>query len=197
MVNVNWQIGAESFIDAVSSGNATPGGGAVGAFSAANGCALTMMAVSVTMKMKSTLPETKKALNEALDDFIVLRDELKECYINDAKAYEDYISAKKLPVGSKEREEYVKAALASCAKVPLDTALKAVKTLQMTEEIESKIAPVIQSDIDCAKIMLKASIACCVENIKANIAYIKDEALLAELEENIKFLVNFCSNPAK
>ena len=43
---VNWQNGAESFIDAVSSGSATPGGGAVGAFAAANGCALAMMSVS-------------------------------------------------------------------------------------------------------------------------------------------------------
>ena len=133
---VNWQNGAESFIDAVSSGSATPGGGAVGAFAAANGCALAMMSVSVTMKMKSTDAETKKIMNEVLDEFIILRDELKECYINDAKAYEEYLSAKKLPAASKERAEYLKESLATCAKVPLDTALKAVKTLQMTDEVE-------------------------------------------------------------
>lgn len=188
---VNWQNGAESFIDAVSSGNATPGGGAVGAFAAANGCALTMMSVSVTMKMKSTDAETKKILNEALDEFIILRDELKECYLNDAKAYEDYLSAKKLPAASKERAEYLKNAVAACAKVPLETALKAVKTLQMTDEIEPKISPVIKSDVICARIMLKAAIACSVENIKANMPFIKDEALAGELEDNIRFLKTF------
>lgn len=192
---VNWQNGAESFIDAVSSGSATPGGGAVGAFAAANGCALAMMSVSVTMKMKSTDAETKKILNEVLDEFIILRDELKECYINDAKAYEEYLSAKKLPAASKERAEYLKEALAACAKVPLDTALKAVKTLQMTDEVEPRISPVIKSDVICARIMLKAAIACSVENIKANLTFIKDETLIKELEENIRFLQTFC-NPA-
>ena len=192
---VNWQNGAESFIDAVSSGNATPGGGAVGAFTAANGCALTMMSVSVTMKMKSTDAETKKILNEALDEFIILRDELKECYLNDAKAYEEYLSAKKLPAASKERAEYLKEAVAACAKVPLNTALKAVKTLQMTDEIEPKISPVRKSDVICARIMLKAAIAASVENIKANLPFIKDENLLNELEENIRFLQGFY-NPA-
>lgn len=192
---VNWQNGAESFIDAVSSGNATPGGGAVGAFAAANGCALAMMSVSVTMKMKSTDAETKKILNEVLDEFIVLRDELKECYLNDAKAYESYLRAKKLPASSRERAEYLKEAVAECAKVPLDTALKAVKTLQMTDETEPRISPVIKSDVICARIMLKAAIACSVENIKANLPFIKDEALIKELEENIRFLQTFC-NPA-
>lgn len=192
---VNWQNGAESFIDAVSSGSATPGGGAVGAFAAANGCALAMMSVSVTMKMKSTDAETKKILNEVLDEFIILRDELKECYINDAKAYEEYLSAKKLPAASKERAEYLKEALAACAKVPLDTALKAVKTLQMTDEVEPRISPVIKSDVICARIMLKAAIACSVENIKANLPFIKDETLIKELEGNIRFLQTFC-NPA-
>ena len=192
---VNWQNGAESFIDAVSSGSATPGGGAVGAFAAANGCALAMMSVSVTMKMKSTDAETKKIMNEVLDEFIILRDELKECYIHDAKAYEEYLSAKKLPAASKERAEYLKESLATCAKVPLDTALKAVKTLQMTDEVEPRISPVIKSDVICARIMLKAAIACSVENIKANLPFIKDEALIKELEENIRFLQTFC-NPA-
>lgn len=190
MVN-NWQNGAESFIDAVSSGNATPGGGAVGAFSAAAGCALTMMAISVTMKMKSTAPQTKKELNEALDEFIPLRDALKECSQKDAEAYDDYIRAKKLPRGSKERAEYIKNAAEQCARVPLETALKAVKTLQMTEEISPKIASVIKSDIECAEIMLKAAIACGVQNIKANLPYIKDEAIKKELEDNIKFLASF------
>lgn len=190
MVN-NWQNGAESFIDAVSSGSAAPGGGAVAAISAASGCALTMMAISVTMKMKSIAPQSKKELNEALDEFILLRDSLKECAEKDADAYEDYIMAKKLPSGSREREEYVKNALAQCAKVPLETALKAVKTLQMTEEISPKIALVIKSDIECAKIMLRAAIACGVENIKANLPYIKETEFKEELERSIKYLGSF------
>ena len=73
----------------------------------------------------------------------------------------------------------------------METALKAVKTLQMTEEISPKIASVIKSDIECAKIMLKAAIDCGVQNIKANLPYIKDEAVKKELEDNIKFLASF------
>ena len=192
MVSLNWQKGAESFIDAVSSGNPTPGGGAVGAFAAANGCALVMMAISITMKMKTIEPDTRKQLNEALDEFIDLRDELKQCYLNDAKAYEDYLSAKKLPASSKERQTHLKAAIEACAQVPLHTALKAVKTLHMAQDIENKIAPVIISDIACAKIMLKAAIQCSVENIQANMPYIEDEEFCGKLKNDIEFLKGFC-----
>ncbi|MDR0645826.1 MAG: cyclodeaminase/cyclohydrolase family protein, partial [Elusimicrobiota bacterium] len=53
MINVNWETGAESFIDAVASNSAVPGGGAAASVVAATGCGLCMMAVAITMKMKS------------------------------------------------------------------------------------------------------------------------------------------------
>lgn len=192
MININWQNGAESFIDAVSSANPTPGGGAAAAVSAATGCALAMMAVAVTMKMKATSEEDKKLLNSYLDELIVLRDELKESALADAKAYEDVVRAKKLPVGSKEREGDLKQALKTSSLVPFNTAKLAVEVLEKTNLAEVKTAKVIMSDIYCAKIILKAAIACCAENIKANMPYIAEEEFKEEMQKNLNFLSKFC-----
>lgn len=192
MININWQNGIESFIDAISSGNATPGGGAAAAVTASIGCGLTMMAISITMKMKSTTPEDKKLLNAALDELIIIRDSLKAGAEADAKAYEDVVRARKLPVASREREINLKEALKTSADVPASTARVAVKALEKTESVEGKIAKVIISDIVCAKLLLKTGIACCVENINANMPYIDDEVFKSKMRESLNFLAKFC-----
>lgn len=192
MININWQNGAESFIDAVSSSSPAPGGGAAAAVSAATGCALAMMAVSITIKMKAMGEEDKKILNKYLDELIVLRDALKAAALADAKAYEEVIRAKKLPAGSKEREGDLNRALQLSSQVPLATAKSALEVLEKIQSFESKIAKVIMSDIDCAKILLKASVACCAQNIKANLPYIRQEDFKSEMQESLNFLSKFC-----
>lgn len=185
---ISWETAAETFVDAVASGNATPGGGSASAVVAATGCGLCMMAVMVSMNRKDISPEDKKILNAALDALLALKDKLKAGAFADAQAYEKVVSARKLPKESKERAAALDEALRAAALVPADTARAALDAAKKAAEVEGKIWPVIMSDIVCGKLLLKNAVACLTENIKANEPYIKDEEFKNKLRENIKFL---------
>ncbi len=190
MINISWQNGSNAFIDAVASSNATPGGGSVAGATGALGCALIMMAVSVTIKT-DPLSETGKTLNAELDILLNYKEELQDLSARDAKAYENVIRARKLPKTSVERPVLLQEALEEAAKVPVDTARKILQVLEKLQDFEPKIAPVIKSDTECGKHLLKAAIACCRENIKANLPYIKNAEFKNFLEEELNFLSKF------
>ncbi len=192
MVNVNWQQGAQAFIDALSSDNPTPGGGAAGAFCAATGCALVMMSLLITLKNPSLSQAETRSLKEIVDSFYNLKETLLLCAQEDAKAYEKVVSARKLPKTSKERAIFLQESLKQAALVPVKCAQDTIEVINQLGQVENKISKSILSDINCAKQILKTALSCCVENIKANQFYIKDEAFNKELEKNINFIKKFC-----
>lgn len=192
MVNVNWQQGAQAFIDALASDNPAPGGGAAGAFCAASACALSMMALSITLKNPDLSQEEKKPLKEALDNLYNLKENLVLCAQEDAKAYERVVSARKLPKTSKERAVALQESLKQAALVPVKCAQDTIEVIKQLESVETKISKGIISDVNCAKQLLKTALFCATENIKANQIYIKDEVFNKDLEKNINFIKKFC-----
>jgi len=192
MVNVNWQQGAQAFIDALASDNPAPGGGAAGAFCAASACALSMMALSITLKNPNLSQEEKKPLKEALDNLYNLKENLVICAQEDAKAYEKVVSARKLPKTSKERAVSLQESLKQAALVPVKCAQDTIEVIKQLELVENKISKGIISDVNCAKQLLKTALFCATENIKANQIYIKDEVFNKDLEKNINFIKKFC-----
>ena len=191
MVNVNWQQGAQAFIDALASDNPAPGGGAAGAFCAASACALSMMALSITLKNPNLSQEEKKPLKETLDNLYNLKESLVICAQEDAKAYEKVVSARKLPKTSKERAVALQESLKQAALVPVKCAQDTIEVIKQLESVETKISKGIISDVNCAKQLLKTALFCATENIKANQIYIKDEVFNKDLEKNINFIKKF------
>lgn len=192
MVNINWHNGAQAFIDGLASDNPVPGGGAAGAFCAATGAALAMMALLITLKHPDLSADKKRSLNETLDNLCNLKETLLETAKEDAKAYEKVVSARKLPKTSKERPVFLQETLKQAALVPVKCAQNTIEVLKLLEETEKQISKAIISDVNCAKQLLKAALVCCTENIKANQIYIKDEAFKQELEKDINFIKKFC-----
>ncbi len=192
MVNVNWQQGAQAFIDALASDNPAPGGGAAGAFCAATGCALVMMSLLITLKNPSLSPAETRSLKEIVDSFYNLKETLLLCAQEDAKAYEKVVSARKLPKTSKERTIFLQEALKQAALVPVKCAQNTIEVIKQLTQVENKISKGITSDVNCAKQLLKTALFCCIENIKANQIYIKDEVFTKELQKDINFIQKFC-----
>lgn len=192
MVNVNWQQGAQAFIDALASDNPAPGGGAAGAVCAATGSALAMMSVSITLKNPTLPEEQKRSLKKILDILYNLKENLLDSAQEDAKAYEKVVSARKLPKTSKERTIFLQEALKQAALVPVKCAQNTIEVIKQLALVEKQISKSIISDINCAKQLLKTALFCCIENIKANQLYIKDEAFNKELEKNVIFIKKFC-----
>lgn len=192
MVNVNWYKGAQAFIDALASSTPAPGGGAAGAICAASAAALAMMAIGITLKRSDLSAEQKHSLKESLDVLYNLKEDLLSASQEDAKAYEKVISASKLPKTSKERPIFLQETLKQAALVPVKCAQDSLEVLKQLESAEKHISKTIISDISCAKKLLQAALFCCIENIKANQLYIKDDAFKKELEKNINFIKKFC-----
>ncbi len=183
-----WNTGAKQFTDALASSNPTPGGGAAAAMAGAMGCALVAMAIQTTLKRKESSPQLAPVLNE----YRKLLETLQNSMPQDAQAYEAYLTAAKLPKEDPARTQAVQEALWQAACVPAQTAQICLKALSKIKDVRPLIAPVIISDVNCAQHLLKSAVACCVENIRANAAYITNTAH----QEQIKQWLNTFSQEA-
>ena len=186
---VNWQEGANCFIDALADKNSVPGGGSAAALNAAMGAALILMAAGVTIKRKATPQADKDFLTPYLKTVENYKNELKSLTAEDAAAYLEVIRLKKQT--TVDETKLAKAQIRA-AEIPAITAQKAQELLKIIKEIENKIAKIIVSDILCAKALLIASLKCCAENIKTNLPYVTDENLKSKLNEIYNKIDNLC-----
>ncbi len=182
---MNWNQGAEQFLTALSSDNSTPGGGAAAAMAGAMGCALILMSIGTTLKRKSTPQAHKDSLQTAQQKFFSLHASLKKLIEQDAQAYEAYMAARRLPQQDSTREQAMQDALWFAACVPVDIATTSAHALQAVHTLEPFIAPIILSDIFCAKHLLKSAIACSLENIRTNLQGITDTTRVENLQNQI------------
>ena len=118
--------------------------------------------------------------------------ELKSYVQKDGEAYAAYLTAKKLPKEAPEREQAVQDALLFAARVPASAASAALHCLKEVETIKGNIAEIILSDIACARHLLQACIKCSVESIQANLAFIKNEDRVNELNKQITTFLKAC-----
>ena len=189
---MEWFKAAEKFNQALASSDPTPGGGAAAAMAAAMGCSLILMAAQTTANRKTTAPETKNKLQQHIRKLGALKGQLNNYIQEDGAAYSAYLVAKKLPKEDADRQKAMQSALVYAARVPTDTATTAIQCLRETDIIKDDIAPVIMSDIYCGQYLLKCAIRCCVENIKANLEFIKDEDWDKKFRQHIEVFLKSC-----
>lgn len=182
---MTWTQGATEFLTALSSPAPTPGGGAAAAMAGAMGCALALMTIGTTLKRQNTPPQNRSTLLQHQPLLMDLHHQLTLCISKDAQAYAAYLAAIKLPKDSLARTQAIQDSLWLAAMVPAETATTCEKVLNELANIRPLIAPVILSDIDCARHLLKSAIACCVENIRINQTSLSNPQQQQKLEEQI------------
>ena len=174
---MEWYTAAERFTEALASSEPTPGGGAAAAMAGAMGCALAMMAVGTRLNRRATPEDGRPRLVHIQKD---------------GEAYAAYLTAKKLPKESAEREKAVQDALLFAARVPADAASAAMHCLREVDAIKSDVAEIILSDIYCAKHLLQACIKSSVESIRANLSFITNEDRVNEINKQIASFLKVC-----
>ena len=189
---MNWDIAAEHFLRELSSSNPTPGGGAASAMVAAMGCALAMMAVSTTLKKKSTPQEICCDLKRSLQRLQTFQETFQKLIKDDATAYENYLAARNLAKENPQRPQALENALWTAAIVPANTATTAVHCLQEVDTIQDIVATVIRSDARCAHHLLQTAIRCAVENMNANISFMTDESKKTILQKQAAAFLKHC-----
>ncbi len=189
---MEWFTAAEHFTTALASSDPVPGGGAAAAHTGAMGCSLALMAAQTTLKRKTTLPDAKGRLEKSVKRLFALKTQLNTFVQKDGEAYAAYLTAKKLPKDDPAREDVLQQALIFAAQVPTDTATTALEALKEIDTFKADIAEIIFSDILCAKHLLQASLRCAVENIRANLVFIKNEDRKNLLEKQIALFLKSC-----
>ncbi|MBO5911273.1 MAG: cyclodeaminase/cyclohydrolase family protein [Elusimicrobiaceae bacterium] len=179
---MTWNDCAHTFTNALASSAPTPGGGAAAAMAGAMGCALVMMATGTTLKRKATPAEHRSMLEESLQNLNTLHEQLKNFITQDARAYEGYLAAAKLPKENPARTQAVQDALWQAACVPAQTAQVCLQVSALLKKARPYISNIIISDVYCAQHLLSGAVACCVENIRANAAYITDSKRQAQIQ---------------
>lgn len=182
---MNWNQGAEQFLNALSSADPTPGGGAAAAMAGAMGCALVLMAIGTTHKRPNLPQDFLPTLQSTQQKMSQWHKELKKLMQQDAQAYDSYIAARRLPLADSTRLEALQNALWFAATVPSDIATVCTHALREVNVVEPFIAPIILSDVHCAKHLLKSAIACSLENMRVNLKGITDEQRIKELQQKL------------
>ncbi len=184
-----WQAGAGRLIDALSDTAPTPGGGSAAAVAGAMGCALGQMAVGITLQGKKLDESKKPALRLTLERLGEVKDELRNCASEDARAFGLFMKARKIPKDDPARPAKMQEALRYAAQVPLKTAGLCSQGLKELQDCKD-ISPAVASDRECAGHLLRSGIKCAAENVRINLEFIKDKDYAAKMGKEIESFIS-------
>lgn len=169
----------ERFVDEVSSNSPAPGGGSVAALAGSLGAALAAMVANLTVgktgyesawASSSTLAERaqllKSALLRAVDD--------------DTKAFDDVLTAMRLPKQSEDEKQARQAAIAAAYEkataVPLATARLCLQAIEFAEEAAVTGNRNSASDAGVGALLAKAGLEAAILNVRINLPSVKEGA---------------------
>ncbi|MDI6601011.1 MAG: cyclodeaminase/cyclohydrolase family protein [Thermoanaerobacteraceae bacterium] len=185
----------KSYLDLLSSGSPTPGGGSVSALSSSLGVSLGMMVVNLTVgkKFYEEYDETiKYMIDYTYDECAKLKQRLTELIDEDTKAYDAVMEAIKLPKNTEEekniRTEALQTAYVKAMEVPLETAKLSLKVLENLDKLKAYVNPNAISDIGVGVLMAHSGLLGSIDNVKINLSYIKNNELVNSTRDEIKEL---------
>jgi len=181
----------DDFIDEVGKDSPAPGGGSVAALAGALGAGLGSMVACLTPAKKG-YESTLEPLAGRSIKLIECLEDLKKAVDLDTDAFNDVMTAMRMPKNSEEetalrkkamQEGYKKATL-----VPFNTAKRCVDALAELIEIAQIGNPNSASDVGVGALMAYAGFEGAALNVNINLPSIKDDAFKAEMTEKIKSL---------
>jgi glutamate formiminotransferase / formiminotetrahydrofolate cyclodeaminase len=181
------------FADLVSSGNPTPGGGSVSAYSGVLAASLGQMVCNLTVGRKK-YSDVEARVKQIRTELELLSARLKSLIDEDAASFEAVMSASRLPKDSDQqkadREAQIQAATLSAATVPLETARRAHDVLTLLSELASIANQNAFSDLAVAAQLAQASVKGAHFNVGINLSTLKDRARAETLAGDSRGLID-------
>lgn len=172
-----------TFLDELASSAPAPGGGSVAALSGALGAALVSMVCNLTVGKKK-YADVQEDIKALLAQSEVLRKELVELLEADVQVYTEVSRAMKMPRATDEekaaRTVTMQKALKAATDVPMQVAEACVEVMELCQPAAEKGNVNAVSDAGVAVLMAEAGLRSAALNILINLAWIKDEAFVAE-----------------
>jgi len=178
----------KEFILETASDNPAPGGGSVAALCGALGAALGTMVCNLTIgrekyqSVESEFTEIKPQLEQNVSKLITLIDD-------DTNAFNDVMSAFKLPKDTEDqkakRSEAIQKGYKKAISVPLETAQTVLQTLSLMELIVSKGNPNAVTDGAVGALASETAIKGALLNVKINLTSIKDQEYVLATKKTV------------
>ncbi len=174
----------DRFLDAVASGDPTPGGGSVAALAGALGAALAAMVA------RATIGKKKYAAVEPLMQGVIqsaeeLRAQLSALVIEDSDAFEQVLAANRLSKEDPVRAAAIQAAIHHAADVPLRTARLAVQILEQLAILAESGNINAASDAAVGAHMAAAAVEAAALNVLVNAQSLDDTEVAARLKTDL------------
>lgn len=182
---------ARDFLDSLAAGTPTPGGGSAAAYAGAMAASLAAMVARVTVGKKA-YAEVEPEMQAVVERADRLREELYLAVQRDAEAFQGVMAAYQLPKVSAEekvaRSKAIQEATLHAAEVPLEVAGKVVELLELVRAVTQKGNKNAVTDAGSAAALGRAALTAAGMNVRINLSGIKDEAVAAQLSEQIDAL---------
>ena len=179
----------DDFIDEVGKDSPAPGGGSVAALSGSLGAGLGSMVASLTPAKKG-YESTLGKLSARGDKLVSCLEDLKRGIDLDTEAFNDVMSAMRMPKNTDEEKKHRNIALEDGYKkatlVPFDTAKTCVDILEELVEVGQLGNPNSASDVGVGALMAYAGFEGAILNVKINLPNIKDTKFKDELNNKVE-----------
>jgi len=180
------------FTDEVSRETPAPGGGSIAALVGSLGAALSSMVANLTAYKRGSNPEKDLILSEASEKAQFLKDSLMRAVDDDTNAFNDFMSAKRLPNKTPEekviRENAMQNGLKKAVNVPLKTAELSLEVIKLSSIVVKYGNPASITDVgvgaQCGFTGVKGGIF----NVLINLKDIKDADFVNEMKSKCKQL---------
>ena len=176
MVNKLIDEKINDYVDALSSGAPTPGGGAVAALTAAQGAALIMMVANLTVGKKK-YAEFEELNVAAIDEAKGYLDQLMAGVDEDKKAFGQVASAYGMPKETDEEKAARSEAIAIASVGAAEAPLKVMRAGTCADSLIGRSNKQLVSDLYVAALNLNAGVQAAEFNVSANVPYIPDREL--------------------
>jgi formiminotetrahydrofolate cyclodeaminase len=171
-------LSLSQFLDALASGEPTPGGGTAAAMAGAMGTALLVM-VAALPKTRTNTADARAALDAVRAELQPLRASLEVCADRDAEAFNAVMAAYRLPKASDDekaaRKTAVGRAMQVATEVPLQTLRLASRALELGETVARHGNPSAGSDAGVAASLLHAACEGAAANVRVNLGSWSEE----------------------
>ncbi|MCK5404704.1 MAG: cyclodeaminase/cyclohydrolase family protein [Desulfobulbaceae bacterium] len=177
------------FLKETASKAPVPGGGSVSALAGALAAALTEMVANLTIGRKGhehSLAEMENILRQAS----LLREKLTQAVSLDAEAFQQVMTAQRLPRTTdeekKSRAHAMQAALQHAARVPLEVARDGLNIIAMAQTVVEHGNPNAITDGAVAAMMARTAALGALYNVEINLCSIKDPAFVSDVAAQVK-----------
>jgi formiminotetrahydrofolate cyclodeaminase len=181
------------FLQQTASSEPLPGGGCTAALNAALAAGLAEMVANLTIGRKEfqAVEEEMIKIAKAAGD---LRKKLQNDIDRDAQAYQEVLTAFKLPKNTdddkKQRSDAIQQAFKNAATVPLGVARDALKIMDLASRAIKNGNPNAVTDGAVAVLAARTATMAAAYNVKINLGAIKDSDFVEKLSREVEDIEN-------